>query len=105
MPHIVLLLQKLDLLCGARRSILARISGIRSVSFKTAIIFKIAVMMLYVGITCIIPLFILNDFGDTTETGRHFAEYHHIIINGAVIITAVENREVKGIGRFGTPQA
>jgi len=86
MPHIVLLLQKLDLLCGARRSILARISRIRPISFRSAIIFKITAMMLYVGITCIVPLLILSDFGETTEIGRHFAEYHHIIINAAVIL-------------------
>lgn len=81
-----LLLLKLDLLRRARRSILARVLGRKLFSLKTAIIFKIAMALLFVGVTCLVPLFTLSDFGTASDFGQSLVKFHHLIINSIVIL-------------------
>ncbi len=85
-PHNALLLLKLQLLSGVRKGVLARLFGGTLFSTKTAIILKIVTALVWVGVTCVIPLLTLSDFGEATQIGQSLVRYHHLIINGAAIL-------------------
>ncbi len=86
LPRNTLLLLKLDLLSGVRKGVLAKLLGGRLFSTKTALTLKVAAALVWIGVACVIPLFTLSDFGETTEIGRSLVRYHHLIINGSAIL-------------------
>jgi hypothetical protein len=81
-----LLLLKLELLRRARNGILARVLGRKLFSLKTAIIFKITMALLFVGVTCLVPLLTLSDFGAVSDFGQSLVKFHHLIINGIIML-------------------
>ncbi len=84
--RIALMLQKLELLRQTRNGIIARLFGYRLVPMKTALLLKAAAVLAYIGVTCLIPLFIANDFGTATKLGQSLVHYHHLIINGGALL-------------------
>lgn len=86
LPHNALLLLKLDMLGGVRKGVLAKLFGGKLFSTKTAIILKVVTALVWIGVACVIPLLTLSDFGEATQVGQSLVRYHHLIINGAVIL-------------------
>jgi hypothetical protein len=86
LSSISLLLLKLDQLGSVRRGVTAKVLGGKPLSAKRAFILKIAMVLLYIGIAYLIPLFTLDRFGDVTEFGKDLARFHHLIINGSLLI-------------------
>ncbi len=81
-----LLLMKLELLRRARRGIVAKMLGRKLFSLRTAIIFKTVMVLLFVGVFCVLPMLTLSDLGTSTNVGGNLVRFHHLIINGIIIL-------------------
>lgn len=84
--HTALLFLKLNLLRRARKGVLSKILGRKLFSPKTAIMFKAIMALLFVVVTCLVPLLTLSDFGASTDFGQNLIKFHHLIINGIIIL-------------------
>lgn len=80
-----LLLLKLNLLNNARRGAMGRIVGNRKVTVRSAILFRLVAALVWIGFSCVVPLFALSDLGETTEIGQGFVQYHHLVLNGTIL--------------------
>ncbi len=80
-----LLLLKLNLLNNARRGVTGRIIGSRKVTVRSALLFRLVAALVWIGLTCVVPLFALSDLGEATEIGQGFVQYHHIVLNGTIL--------------------
>ncbi len=91
MPHVfsrsrnALILQKLELLRQARNGIIARLFGYRLIPMKTALYFKTAIVLVYIGGACLVSTLTPDDIGTATRIGQSLANYHHLIINGGAL--------------------